>query len=77
MSLSRTAARNTERTLTNRVLTVPAARPFTDMPLTQTSTCVGRIVRSSFSPNVVERTASDIALCVQSVQICRSACCVK
>ena len=69
---SRTAARNTDRTLTNRVLMVEAARvPF--IILTQCSTWLVLILFSSSSANVVHRTARPIARCVFEVQTWRCA----
>ena len=78
ISRSRTAARNTERTLTNRVLTVPGASGprvcvVTVIDFTQVSTWVVRILRSSIDRNDVPRTASDIATCVLEVHTCRAA----
>ena len=71
---SRTAARNTERTLTNRVLIVPGASGrgrlavATVIDFTHASTWLGRIRRRSTSVKVVDRAASDIAFRVPSVQ---------
>ena len=70
---SRTAALNTVRTLTNRVLMVPGARGRerlgvgTVIDFTHASTWLGRISRRSTSANVVDRAAKVIAWRVLSV----------
>ena len=78
MRRSRTAARNTERTLTKRVLIVPGASAgrsgvLTVIDFTHISTWVVLIARSGIAQNDVDRTASDIATCVLGIHTCREA----
>ena len=69
---SLTAARNTDRTLTYRVLIEPGASPAASIDLIQTSTSERRICRIALSPNGTDRAASDIASTVPGAQTCRA-----
>ena len=72
MTRSLTAARNTDRTLTYRVLIVPGASPAASIDLIQTSTSERRICRIALSPNGTDQAASDIASTVPGAQTCRA-----
>lgn len=67
MTRSATAARNTERTITKRVVTVVGAqRPETS--LTQASTCERRMAFMGKSPKLTERTARLALALVEGTQ---------
>ncbi len=61
ITLSFTAARNTDLTLTYRVLIVPGASPAACMLLIQASTSERRTCFIGLLPNGTERAASDMA----------------
>ena len=72
MTRSLTAARNTDRTLTYRVLIVPGASPAASIDLIHTSTSERRTCRIGLSPKGTDRAASDIASTVPGAQTCRA-----
>jgi hypothetical protein len=71
ITLSFTAARNTDLTLTYRVLIVPGASPEACMDLIQASTSERRTTFIGLLPNGTERAASDMASTVPGAQTCR------
>lgn len=73
MTRSRTAARNTARTLLTRVRTVPGARPRVVICLIHCSTWDRRSSASGSFANGTLRAAVSIASTVVASQTCRAA----